>query len=423
MRRLAAGLAALTLVLGGCAGAEPDTIAATGRVVADSLTVQAPTLNVPGFSLGSARVAAVEVRLGDQVRAGDVLARFDDAVLAARVRIAKADASVAKARVGVIDAAIDTTHDSERDLRDKRREVTAGIAKATKARKELAGKLGDARKAAAKLPKQLATVEKNLRELRSKLAEVEQQLAQVEAAIAALPPDAPPEMLEPLLQARTQLTAAKAQLTSGIRQLTTARGKLTAAIKQVRKGIQQLTKAIATIDANLVKARDGLREIDKGLRKIADARAGLKRARKLAVIAAGDTTGVEAATVAKNQAIVRAPADGVVSAIAHAGDVLAPGATLARIARPATVVTTWLAPEQVADVCVDGAATVTLDSLAAPASGRVSRILPSAGYPPSYHATDQVHLTRAVPVEVTVATALPPGAPADIRLTPCRTTR
>lgn len=422
MRRLAAGLT-LALILSGCVGAEPDTIAATGRVVADTLAVQAPALNVPGFSLGTARVAAVEVRLGDPVKAGDVLARFDDATLAARVRLAKADAAVAKAQVGVIDAAIETTHDSERDLRDKRREVTDGIAKATKARRELTGKLADVRKASAKLPKQLATVEKNLRELKAKLAEVEQQLAQVEDAIAALPPDAPPELLEPLLQAKAQLTAAKAQLTAGIKQLSTARGKLAAAIKQVKKGIKQLTKGIATIDANLVKARDGLKKIDKGLTKIVDARAGLKRARKLAVIAARDTTGVDSANVARKQAVVRAPADGVVAAIAHAGDVLAPGATLARLARPATVVTTWLAPEQVAEVCVDDAASVRLDSLAAPASGRVSRILPAATYPPSYHTTDQVHLTRAVPVEITVATALPPGVPADIQLTPCRTTR
>lgn len=423
MRRAAAGVVALALLLGGCAGAEPATIAATGRVLADDLAVQAPALNMPGFSLGTARVAAVEVRLGDEVRAGDVLVRFDDAVLTARVDLAKAEAAVAKARVGVIDAAIDTTHDSERDLRDKRREVTDGIAKATRVRKDLIGKRAEARKAAAKLPKQLAIVEKNLRELKPKLAAVEGQLAQVEAAIAALPPDAPPELLEPLLQARAQLTAARAQLAAGIKQLTAARGKLTAGIEQVKKGIQQLTKGIATIDRNVRKARDGLRKIDEGLTKITDARADLKRARKLAVIAAGDTTGVDSATVAKNQAVVRAPADGVVAAVARAGDVLAPGATVATIARPATVVTTWLAPEQVADVCVDDAATVTLDSLAEPASGRVSRILPAATYPPSYHTTDQVHLTRAVPVEITVATALPPGVPADIRLSPCRTTR
>ncbi len=36
--------------------------------------------------------------------------------------------------------------------------------------------------------------------------------------------------------------------------------------------------------------------------------------------------------MAKNQAIVRAPADGVVTSVAHVGDVLAPGATVAELA-------------------------------------------------------------------------------------------
>ena len=423
-----------------------DTIDATGRVLADNVTVQAPALDVPGISGGMARVVSVQVRLGDEVKAGDVLARFDDAVLAARVALAKRDAAVAKAQVKAIDAAIDTTHDSERDLRGKRREVTDGIAKATRARKELVKKLAEVRESSAKLPRQLATVEKNLRELKPKLAEVEknlaelkpklaeveQQLAEVTKALDALPPDAPPGVREQLEQAKAQLTAAKTPLTAGIKQLTAARTQLTAGIKQLttgrdtikagvkqlKKGEKQLKKGLATIDTNVRKARDGLKKIDDGLRKIADARAGLKRARTLAVIAAADTTGVD---VAKRQAVVRAPSDGVITAIAQAGAVLAPGATVATIARPATVVATWLAPEEVADVCVGDAATVTLGSLPAPASGRLSRILPGATYPPSYHTTDRVHLTRAVPVEITVDAALPPGVPADIRLTPCRT--
>ena len=54
-------------------------------------------------------------------------------------------------------------------------------------------------------------------------------------------------------------------------------------------------------------------------------------------------------------------------------------------------------------------------------TGTISRILPEAQYPPTYHTTDEVHLTRAVPVEVTVSAGLPPGVPVDVQLTPCRT--
>ncbi|MFT4215592.1 MAG: biotin/lipoyl-binding protein [Micropruina sp.] len=417
-RQLAVLGVALGLVLTGCAQPS-ETIAVTGRVSADMLTVQAPTLAIPAGT--SPRVVAVPVRLGDQVKAGDVLLRFDDTTLAAKLTIAKKNAAVAKVQVGVVDAGLDTLADKERDLRDKRSEVTDGIAKATKARKDLSGKLADARKASGTLPKQLATVEKNLSELRSKLAGVEQELAQVTAALQALPPDAGPEVREPLLQAKQQLTAVRAQLTGGIATLSTARAKLTAGIAALKKGVRQLGKAIATIDANLVKARDGLRKIDDGLTKLSDARADLNRARTLAVIAAADTTGVDTATLERTQAVVRAPADALVTAVAHVGDVVAPGAMIAELARPASVVTTWLAPEQVAQTCLDAPATVSLDSLAMPASGRVSRIVPAANYPPTYHTTDQVHLTRAVPVEVTVTSPLPPGVPADLRISTCPT--
>ncbi|MFT4297199.1 MAG: HlyD family efflux transporter periplasmic adaptor subunit [Micropruina sp.] len=444
--RAAVAGVALGLVLTGCA--QPSaTIEATGRVGADVLTVQAPALTVPrvdldaGFerapgdaanlssvpallSLGTAqRIAAVQVRLGDQVRAGDVLVRFDDAALAAQQRAAKADRTAAKAQVGVIDAGIDTTHDREAEIADKRAEVTDGIAKATKARRTLIKNLVEARAASKKLPKQLATVQRTLADLKPKLAQVRDRLAQVEAALAALPPEAPDEVRAPLLAARTQLRAAEKQLSTAIAKLTTARGKLTAGIAQVTKGIGALNRAVATIDTNLAKARDGLRQLDKARQRVRDARAGLKRARKLAVIAARNNTAVDAAGTARGQAVVSAPSDGVVTSVAALGDVIAPGATVATIARPALIVTTWLAPEQVARVCTGDPATISLDTAPAPAAGRVSRILPEATYPPSYQTTDQTHLTRAVPVEITVSDPLPPGVPADIRLTPCRTTR
>ncbi|MBK7819498.1 MAG: HlyD family efflux transporter periplasmic adaptor subunit [Tessaracoccus sp.] len=422
-RTVVAGLAvATTLALVGCQQADPGAISATGRVVADALAVQAPALGVSGpMSLGAAqRVAAVEVRLGDPVKEGDVLLRFDDDVLAAHERVAAADVAVAKTQVDVIDAAIDTTREKEDDLRDKREDVTDGIAKAKTARADLVGKRDDARAAAAKLPKQLATVDRNLRDLSAKRSDAERQLAEVMATLDALPAETPAEQRAPLLDAEKKLTAGLKELGTGIAKLKAARGEITKAQAQLKKAIPQLTKGIATVDDKLADAREALKKIDKGVDKLTDARATLKRNRKLAVIAAADTTAVGTASTAREQSVVRAPSDGVVADIAHIGDVVAPGATVARIVRPALVVGTWLAPEQIHDVCVGAPAVVTLDSLAAPVEGRVSRILPVAEYPPSSHATDQVHLTRAVPVEVTVFSALPAGVPADIQLSSCQ---
>lgn len=437
-------VAAVVLALTACQQPDDGTIAATGRVVADTVSVQAPALAVPrvsldaGFvtppgapaaastvpallSLGAAqRVSAVEVQLGDHVEEGDVLLRFDDAALAAQERVAEADVAVAKAQVAVIDAAVDTTHDKESDLRDTREEVEDGIAEGKSARADLVEKRDDARAAAAKLPKQLATVEKNLRDLTAKRKDAEKQLREVEATLEALPAETPAEQRAPLLEAQKKLTAGLKELKAGVAKLNTARKKITDAQSQLRKAIPQLTKGIATVDDKLAEARDAVKKIDKAITKLEDARATLKRNRRLAVIAADDTTAVDRAKTAREQAVVRAPADGVVADIARVGDVVAPGATVAEITRPALVVLTWLAPEQAARACLDAPATVAVDSLTAPVDGRISRILPLAAYPPSYHATDQVHLTRAVPVEVTLDAALPPGAPADLHLSSCQ---
>lgn len=444
-RLVVAALAVAAAVsLAACQQADPGIVSVTGRVVADTLAVQAPALAVPrisldaGFatqpgepaatsavpamlSLGAAqRVAAVEVRLGDHVKEGDVLLRFDDDALAAQERVAEADLAVAKAQVGVIDAAVDTTHDKEADLRDTREEVTDGIAEGKKARAELVEKRDEARAAAAKLPAQLATVDKNLRDLTAKRTDAEKQLAKVEAALDALPAETPAEQRAPLVEAEKKLVAGLTQLDSGLTKLNVARKKITAAQAQLKKAIPQLTEGIETVDDKLADARDAVKKIDKGIAKLEDARAGLKRSRTLAVIAADDATAVDEARTAKEQAVVRAPADGVVAGIAHVGDVVAPGATVAEIARPALVVTTWLAPEQAAWVCLDDAASVALDSFPEAVEGRVSRILPLADYPPSHHATDQVHLTRAVPVEVAVSSALPAGVPADLQISSCQ---
>lgn len=493
-RALLATTLAVGVVGAGCT-APASTITATGRVQSDTVTAQAPTLTVPAVNLDAGfvvtassanrssvpsllgfatagRVSAVEVRLGDQVAAGDVLVRFDDAALAVAVTEAKADQAVARAQLGVLDRAIATTRDKESDLKDKRQEITDGMAegakarkkltrklaeattaradlranlkKATKTRSDLLGKLADADAAAKQLRGQLATVEKKLSAATVGRADLARQLADVEAALAALPPDAPAEVRDPLLAAQRQLTAALAELDQGITQLKAARTKLrtgikevdagraalTAGLKQVTAGIAKLetalatvgtgitrlTEAIGTIDANLAKARKGLKQVDKGIDALQDARAGLKRTRRLAVIAADDATAVKQAVNARERAVVTAPRAGTVTSVVHAGDVLAPGATVAELSSPAHVVQLWLAPGQAGRVCVGDAAT-----LAGGGAGTVSRILPLAEYPPTYQTTDEVHLTRAVPVEVTVDTALPPGVPVDVQLSPCRT--
>jgi hypothetical protein len=117
---------------------------------------------------------------------------------------------------------------------------------------------------------------------------------------------------------------------------------------------------------------------------------------------------------------VRAPVDGVVVSVASAGDVLSPGATVAVIRRSRAVrVTTWIASAELRDVGLGDEVTVRGDWGAGARTGHVSIIGPRADYPPTAYPTKDVHLTRAVPVEVVMdgggrGFPLPPGAPVDV---------
>jgi hypothetical protein len=91
----------------------------------------------------------------------------------------------------------------------------------------------------------------------------------------------------------------------------------------------------------------------------------------------------------------------------------------------AATVTSWAAPDQLAQVCLGAAASVSADwmSRGQTATGTVTRIGQAADYPPTGFATDEVHLTRAVQITVTLSgtgdqPSLPPGAPVDLHIRP-----
>lgn len=238
-----------------------------------------------------------------------------------------------------------------------------------------------------------------------------------------------------LTDAIAQLKAQRAQLSAQAEQIerslagmpaTTAapgRTEMAAALSRLRSGMAQ-------IDAGLEKSRAGLRQLDSASAKLTDARAQLTGLREIALIA------VDAAAVAAGAAeyqlslaTVRSPVDGIVLSIADTGGLLAPGATLSTI-RPdsAPRVTTWLDAEQLSRVALGGEAIVRGDWMSEDASvpGRVTRIGDSFDYPPTSFATEAIHMTRAVRVEITIdssatktlGVSLPAGAPVDIIITP-----
>ncbi len=451
MKRLALGVAALALVLTGLAGCTAETgYTVTAKVVDDSVELQAPALPMPkvnldaGFvgtaptlgrpganlsqvttalGLGSlVRVARTEAVVGDQVIAGQPLVTFDDTALRADVAAAQADEEVARRQIAVLDSGIQTTYDKTDDLNDAQRKAQDAITQLTKLRRQLTAKLAQAKSAARTLPGKLRQVNAGLATINAKLPGVSAQLAQAQAALAALPPDAPPEQRAQLEQAVAQLTAARAQLTSSKAKLTAARKQLTAAISALKTGIPKLTQALAKIATGLAKAQDGLRKIASGKTKLADLRTQLRGLKAIAAVAVDAAkTGITVARTIRGQAVVVAPVDGVVTSIADVGALLAPGATAAVVRPSATRLTTWLSPARLAQSCVGYRVSILGDWMSTPLAGAISRVGERAEYPPTSFPSDEVHPTRAVPVDLTLDAPvdLPVGVPLDVHVNPC----
>ena len=401
----------VAIALGGCvaltACAPSTAVELTGNVEDDVVVVQAPSIPVPspdleaGFGGGSgsagggygsrsttptaagitglgafARVAEVRVRPGAPTTVGQVLAVLDSALLDANVRAAAASRRTAEAQVPVVTAALDKLATTRADLASTRSTLISTTAQLRATRSQLAA--------------QLAALQATLKRIQS------------------LPPGGIPSGVPPT---STPGGGQPGGLPPG--------GLPSPATLQA--GIAQLQAAIAQIDTGLAKAGSGLRQLSAASTKVSDARTQLRHVRTLARIAASaSAVGVELAKYQRSLAEVRAPVGGVVISVVSVGDVVAPGATIAEIRQLGRAkVSAWLAPSELPRVSVGDTAYVTSDSLSQPVRGEITRIAGRADYPPTSSATKEVHLTRAVPVEITVnadQATLPPGTPVDISI-------
>jgi len=415
---LAAALCCVALA--GCS-AGPSEFA--GRVVDDTVAVQIPSTTMPSVNLDAgfaptapsgttppqrsgvatavaltrvgsfARVESVAVQPGDEVRAGDEIARLDSRAAAANVAVAKATLASARAQVGTLDDAIDTVASNRSTLATKRGQIDDAAAQLTSTRAQLA----------------------------AQLAELKVLLARIEALGAGggrppVPPGGVPTGTVP------PGTPPPGTLPPG--------GIPDPA--QVRAGIAKLTAALAKIDAGLAKVASGRAKLSSAGAKLSDARVQLTDLRRLARAGVdGAKVGVQVAEYQRSLAVLRSPVDGTVVRVVAVGDVLAPGATAAEIRRSGPPrVTTWIAPEQLADIEVGTQVEVSADWFPtgvsdgrgpiSPIPGRVTSIGTRAEYPPTSFATSEIHLTRAIRVEMTLSPsaeqpALPPGTPVDVR--------
>jgi multidrug resistance efflux pump len=457
----------VSLVVGLFGCAEPNRILVSGNVDDDVVTVEAPQIEIPEPDLNAGfansglpptggqaiapsspdaaaappgswnRIATVEVREGDQVQAGQVLARFESEALRANINVAHADAMVAASQMPVIDSAVDKTYDKERDINAALKKINKAIRQLRSTRANLARQLSQARRQLPQLEAKRDQVQSQREQLHRKLRQVNQRRAELQTVLAQLPPQQPTTSApspspgspnrEQLIAAIAKLQQARTQLQSGMKQLTRAEDQLTTGLARLRAGIPKLERAIGQIDTGLAKARTQRAKLRRAKTKIIDARAELRRTRKLAVVAADAAmVGIDVAENQKLLSTVTAPASGVVVDAVTAGEVVAAGATIATIRQgAATSLTTWLSPAQVAQICLGSPASVHADWITGqPLDAMITLIGDRADYPPTAFATDEVHLTRAIPVSLTLTRSsgqpqpLPPRAPVDIEILP-----
>lgn len=471
-------LALVVALTASCAASTAGPIAVTGTVDDNLLTVATPSIGAvaPNSNAGFSAVPPTPrptpepaplrvtwaVGEGTRVEPGDDLVRTDAGPLESALAMAQADAGRARAQVDLLTSNLADLDTKTSDLRTKRQTISDGLATLAQKRSDLVKtrtKLTSQRSAVVQavshltvqrtglvatiadltakrtaLVASIADVTAKRTALVASIADLEAQLAAATAASSPAVPQLQAALTEAqaalaqldagLTQAQaglTQLNAGLTQAQAGLTQLDAGLAKATSGLAQIDSGLAQIATGLATIDQKTHQARDGLAAVDDGLSQVGDARTQLVNARDLATIAiAGYDVAVEQAQQQRDLATVKATSAGVVVSAPRAGDVVLAGTPLVRIRedQPATV-TAWLAPDDAARLCTGDAARITTDG-GTTFDGNLTRIGTEVAYPPTSVATDRTHLTRAVAITVTTSGTLPPGWPADLRLTPCQ---
>lgn len=407
-----------------------DRIEVAGDVRADAYTVVAPpvssptpdyTIGIPddsdssgssssGSSSSSAKtsatrsatpvmagvIATVTVAPGDTVKAGDVIAKLDTALLDLGVTQAETAAKRAHANVDVMTANLDTIDDKRSDLADARSTLADTEATLADTRDELESKRAELVKAR----KQAVAGQK----------QIEEQIAQIEALLqsgggstpaTATPGADPAQMLAVLKQKLAEVKAG---------------------IKQIDAGLKQIDAALEQIATGESKIGEGWDQLAEGADALTDAERQVKNARDvLRAVADSADVGVDLAKARRDAATIVAPMDGVVTSAATAGTVAMTGAPVASIAATAKtqLVDTYLTAEQLRRIEVGSDVSVTSDSLEREVNGHVAFIGTASAYPPTSFPTSIVHMTRTVKVTVALdpETRVPAGTPVDLTIT------
>lgn len=344
-----AGLPALVLLAfasGGCAPGPAEPAAAlevSGRIEGGEARLAA---QIPG------RIAAVEVREGDAVAAGQVLVRCSSDQAAARNEQSRAMVEAAQRQLEQAQAQLPLLDEQFRQL--ELREKQSAL--------EAAGRVAHAEG-------QLAAAKAELARARSELGQVEADAARYRVLAEK---DAVPVQTADRFAA--QQTALEALVDAAGRQVAAAEGALSIA-KAAESNPQIVSAEKAALKHRMTEARSAVRA----------AQAQIKVAEAVAA-----QTGADVAELT-----IRAPFDGIVlTRAAEPGQVTAPGQTLLTLLDPQSLYLRAYVPEgRIGLVAVGQRGEVILDSAPeSPLQAEVSRIDPEAMFTPenTYFREDRV---------------------------------
>ena len=366
-------LAVLASLSGGCAPgpAEPTAVLeVSGRIEGDESRLAA---QIPG------RIAAVEVREGDAVKAGQVLVRCSSDQALARNEQSRAMVEAAQRQLERAQAQLPLLDERLRQL--ELREKQSAL--------EAAGRVAHAEG-------RLAAAKAELARARSELGQVETDAARYKtlAEKEAVP-------VQTADRFAAQQTALEALVDAASRQVAAAEGALSIA-KAAESNPQIVSAEKAALKHQMTEARGAVRA----------ARAQIKVAEAVAA-----QTGADVAELT-----IRAPFDGIVlTRAAEPGQVTAPGQPLITLLDPQSLYLRAYVPEgQIGLVAVGRRGEVILDSdPESPLRAEVSRIDPEAMFTPenTYFREDRVK--QVVGVKLLLREGFgraKPGMPADGRI-------
>ncbi|HEY5473074.1 MAG TPA: HlyD family efflux transporter periplasmic adaptor subunit, partial [Candidatus Limnocylindrales bacterium] len=375
----------------------------------------------PGVPVISGTLSTVNVRVGDHVTTGTVLAQLDTKMLDLGVQQAKNNATKTKTTVSVLNNGINTVLDNIDKLATGRAALTTGKAALATAKAKIAAgevQLAKAKATLLKAKAGLLAAQKSLLEARANRAQLEATLAGLKQQAATYPPGQVPASLQAKI---AQLEGLLASINPGLAKIDANLKQVNAGLAKIAAGQAQLTAAKAQLATGAAKLATAQAQLATAADALHTAKTQVYKARDyVRIIANGANVGVVLADAKRDQATLISPVSGTVTQAPVQGTVAVVGAPLVRIQPDGpALVDTYVPPEQLAKVRVGMPADITYDS----APGKVLRgtlmtIASDAQYPPTSFPTDVVHMTRTVKLTFRIDSGdtPPAGTPVDIAI-------